>query len=60
MTLIFGENGEKVTEKGTPKSKLLKADESKTEEEMGPEAEEFLKDQTPFFSKNKGAKKGGR
>ena len=37
LTLIFGENGEKVTEKGTPKSKLLKADESKTEEEMGPE-----------------------
>merc|ERR1719431_2172742 len=37
VTLIFGENGEKVTEKGTPKSKLLKADESKTEEEMGPE-----------------------
>merc|ERR1712013_106331 len=34
---------------------------NKTEEEIGPEAEEFLDDQTPFFSaKNKGAKKGGR
>jgi len=62
VTLIFGENGEKVTEKGTPKSKQAKPEENKTEEEeMGPEAEEFLMDQTPFFSsKNKGAKKGGR
>ena len=61
VALIFGENGEKVTEKGTPRSKLAKPDENKTEEEIGPEAEEFLDDQTPFFSaKNKGAKKGGR
>eukprot|EP00090_Calanus_glacialis_P002838 TRINITY_DN1209_c0_g1_i1.p1 TRINITY_DN1209_c0_g1~~TRINITY_DN1209_c0_g1_i1.p1 ORF type:complete len:1016 (-),score=414.02 TRINITY_DN1209_c0_g1_i1:154-3201(-) len=60
VALIFGENGEKVTEKGTPKSKQAKPEENKTEE-MGPEAEEFLVDQTPFFSsKNKGAKKGGR
>merc|ERR1712013_406701 len=61
VALIFGENGEKVTEKGTPRSKLAKPEENKTEEEIGPEAEEFLDDQTPFFSaKNKGAKKGGR
>jgi len=61
VALIFGENGEKVTEKGTPKSKLAKPEENKTVE-LGPEAEEFLGDQTPFFSKNKdkGAKKGGR
>lgn len=60
VALIFGENGEKVTEKGTPRSKLAKPDENKTEE-IGPEAEEFLEDQTPFFSsKNKGSKKGGR
>jgi len=61
VALIFGENGEKVTEKGTPRSKLAKPEENKTEEEIGPEAEEFLDDQTPFFSaKNKGSKKGGR
>merc|ERR1719233_1026871 len=61
VALIFGENGEKVTEKGTPRSKLAKPEENKTEGELGPEAEEFLDDQTPFFSaKNKGAKKGGR
>jgi len=60
VALIFGENGEKVTEKGTPRSKLAKPEENKTEE-IGPEAEEFLDDQTPFFSaKNKGTKKGGR
>merc|ERR1719445_1888826 len=60
VALIFGENGEKVTEKGTPRSKLAKPKENKTEE-IGPEAEEFLDDQTPFFSaKNKGTKKGGR
>merc|ERR1711915_373897 len=60
VALIFGENGEKVTEKGTPRSKLAKSDENKTEE-IGPEAEEFLEEQTPFFSsKNKGSKKGGR
>ena len=43
-----------------PPSEELPAELLDTEEEMGPEAEEFLKDQTPFFSKNKGAKKGGR
>merc|ERR1712096_41056 len=32
VTLIFGENGEKVTEKGTPKSKQAKPEENKTEE----------------------------
>merc|ERR1719431_1404780 len=59
VALIFGENGEKVTEKGTPKSKLAKTEDNKPEE-IGPEAEEFLVDQTPFFSaKNKGAKKSG-
>jgi len=63
VTLIFGENGEKVTEKGTPKSKQAKPEENVTEEELGPEAEEFLMDQTPFFSsknKKEGAKRGGR
>eukprot|EP00092_Neocalanus_flemingeri_P036308 GFUD01039530.1.p1 GENE.GFUD01039530.1~~GFUD01039530.1.p1 ORF type:complete len:1126 (-),score=436.20 GFUD01039530.1:24-3401(-) len=64
VTLIFGENGEKVTEKGTPKSKQAKSEDNKTEEEeMGPEAEEFLLDQTPFFSKktkDSTVKKGGR
>jgi len=61
VALIFGENGEKVTEKGTPKSKQVSKPEDNKTEEMGPEAEEFLNDQTPFFSaKNKGAKKGGR
>ena len=61
VALIFGENGEKVTEKGTPKSKQVSKPEDNKTEEMGPEAKEFLNDQTPFFSaKNKGAKKGGR
>jgi len=64
VALIFGENGEKVTEKGTPRSKLNKTDteiEESKAEEIGPEAEEFLEDQTPFTSsKNKAPKRGGR
>jgi len=49
--IIFGENGEKVTEKGK------KAGDAKTKDkdgEEGPEAEEFLPDDTPK------SKKGGR
>jgi len=52
VTLIFGENGEKVTEKGKKKGDTS-ADDDKSEQEL-PEAEEFLMDQTPFQSgKNK-------
>jgi len=54
VTLIFGENGEKVTEKGRKKGDD-KEDDGK---EDVPEAEEFLIDQTPFQSEK--AKRGGR
>jgi len=55
VTLIFGENGEKVTEKGRKKG-----DDSKEEDDKDdvPEAEEFLMDQTPFQAEK--AKRGGR
>merc|ERR1719445_2394628 len=56
VNLIFGENGEKVTEKGVKGGKGGDAKETKAEgeEEEGPDAEEFLPDDTPK------AKKGGR
>jgi len=55
VTLIFGENGEKVTEKGKKKGAEI---DDKDELDI-PEAEEFLMDQTPFQSKDK-SKKSGR
>jgi len=63
VSLIFGENGEKVTEKGKKagdKDKEEKGDKADAEEL--PDAEEFLMEQTQFFSKDKAgsAKKGGR
>ena len=57
VNLIFGENGEKVTEKGVKgaeKGGKGGKTESKGEEGEGPDAEEFLPDDTPK------AKKGGR
>ena len=60
VNLIFGENGEKVTEKGVKGSekggKGGKTGDAKDkgEEEEGPDSEEFLPDDTPK------AKKGGR
>merc|ERR1719150_2286854 len=61
VSLIFGENGEKVTEKGK-KVGDKKEGEDKDEAEELPDAEEFLMEQTQFFSKGKdgSAKKGGR
>jgi len=61
VSLIFGENGEKVTEKGK-KVGEKKEGEGKDEAEELPDAEEFLMEQTQFFSKGKdgSAKKGGR
>merc|ERR1719481_2234544 len=54
VTLIFGENGEKVTEKGRKKGEVK---EGKSDADV-PEAEEFLIDQTPFQSEK--SKRGGR
>jgi len=56
VNLIFGENGEKVTDKGKKGGSDDKDDkkESKDKDEEGPEAEEFLPDDTPK------SKKGGR
>jgi len=56
VNLIFGENGEKVTEKGVKGGKTGDAKETKAEGEgeEGPDAEEFLPEDTPK------AKKGGR
>ena len=50
VSLIFGENGEKVTEKGK-KVGEKKEGEGKDEAEELPDAEEFLMEQTQFFSK---------
>jgi len=62
VSLIFGENGEKVTEKGKKVGEKEKEGEDKTESGELPDAEEFLMEQTQFFTKGKdgSAKKGGR
>jgi len=59
VNLIFGENGEKVTEKGVKGGDTKKGGDAKDakaegEDEEGPETEEFLPEDTPK------AKKGGR
>jgi len=65
VSLIFGENGEKVTEKGKKVGDKEKEGEKGDAEEL-PDAEEFLMEQTQFFSKDKLPKpapipkKGGR
>jgi len=63
VSLIFGENGEKVTEKGKKIGEKEKEGD-KSSEEL-PDAEEFLMEQTQFFTKapaaaSPPAKKGGR
>ena len=62
VSLIFGENGEKVTEKGKKIGEKEKEGEDKAESGELPDAEEFLMEQTQFFTKGKdgSAKKGGR
>lgn len=63
VSLIFGENGEKVTEKGKKVGEKEKEGEDKADAEGElPDAEEFLMEQTQFFTKGKdgSAKKGGR
>ena len=62
VSLIFGENGEKVTEKGKKVGEKEKEGEDKAESGELPDAEEFLMEQTQFFTKGKdgSAKKGGR
>jgi len=57
VNLIFGENGEKVTEKGVKGGKTgdeTGAKDSKAEDGEGPDSEEFLPEDTPK------TKKGGR
>ena len=51
VSLIFGENGEKVTEKGKKIGEKTKEGEEEKDEKN--DAEEFLMDQTQFFSKEK-------
>merc|ERR1712210_201547 len=62
VSLIFGENGEKVTEKGKKVGEKEKEGEDKAESGELPDAEEILMEQTQFFTKGKdgSAKKGGR
>jgi len=61
VSLIFGENGEKVTEKGKKVGEKEKEDGDKEDADQLPDAEEFLMEQTQFFSKGGSAvKKGGR
>jgi len=52
VSLIFGENGEKVTEKGKKVGDKEKEGDKGDAEEL-PDAEEFLMEQTQFFSKDK-------
>ena len=51
VSLIFGENGEKVTEKGKKVGDKDKEGEDKAESGELPDAEEFLMEQTQFFTK---------